>query len=77
MIIHIAGSARIRFTPGSYCATKWGFSVAYENWMVDKSYRGSDGFSMGGVIDFKDVEKLYQEMKVYTRKNKRKPLSEL
>lgn len=77
VIISVAGSGSIRFEPGHYCGKKYGFGVNFENWIVKESLRGHDGYSAGGVLDFKDIEKLYVLAKQYQAKYKRLSTTEL
>lgn len=77
IIVKPAGTARLKLIPGYYCGKSWGFSIQIENWLVKEEQHGSDGYSAGGVIDFKDIDRLYKISKEYRLKNKRKGLKEL
>lgn len=77
LIVRVKGSSRLKFSPGHYCGSAWGFGVYQENWTAKESHHGVDGWAVGGVMDFKEVERLYKAMKAYKKKYKRVPLSEL
>lgn len=77
LILQVVGSSKLKFSPGHYCGKAWGYGVYQENWTAKDSHRGADGYSAGGVLDFKDVEKLYKHMLKYKEKNQRAPIEEL
>lgn len=74
--VDVAGGYQIKFEPGHYCGKNWGFSVRLQNAWANPSLKGGDGFTAGGVMDFKDVERLYKLAMAYQKKYKRLSLEE-
>jgi len=56
IVVNVAGSYRMKFTPNHGCSKKFGFEVR-----IAKDLGGnSKEFDAGGVISYADIEKLYR-----------------
>lgn len=74
MIVDVAGSYALKFEAGHYCGKNYGFGVYIAKHLGTPI---TTEFNAGGVMDFRDIERLYKWAKRYQKKYPRKSLSEI